>query len=102
MENVTLKERVDAKFTEIENMLVEAVLNGSAKVSEYTTGLADIDGVVLTESVTGKGAYMSHVFTHPALVKLVAPATSILQTKAENLRAQLKQVEEQLAERSAQ
>ena len=102
MENVTLQEKVNAKFTEIENMLVEAVLNGSAKVSEYTTGLADIDGVVLTESVTGKGAYMSHVFTHPALVKLVAPATIILQTKAENLRAQLKQVEEQLAERNAQ
>lgn len=101
MENVTLKAKVDAKFAEIENMIVEALNNG-AHAEKDMLGNVVIDGLV----IYGGGQHDNSIFrcfyfTNPAIKELFAPDRDELQAKAENLRAQLKQVEEQLAERSA-
>ena len=102
MENVTLKAKVDAKFTEIENMIVEALNNGTHAEKDML-GNVVIDGLV----IYGGGAHDNNIFrcfyfTNPAIKELFAPDHDELQANAENLRAQLKQVEAQLSERSAQ
>lgn len=104
MKNVTLKAKVDAKFTEIENMIVEALNNG-AHAEKDTLGNVDIDGLVIYGGGGGQhenSIFRCFYFTNPAIKELFAPDRDELQAKAENLRAQLKQVEEQLVERSAQ
>lgn len=101
MNTQTLQERVNAKFTEIENMVVEALNNGTHAEKDML-GNVVIDGLV----IYGGGQHDNSIFrcfyfTNPAIKELFAPDRDELQAKAENLRAQLKQVEEQLAERSA-
>lgn len=102
MENVTLKAKVDAKFAEIENMIVEALNNG-AHAEKDMLGNVVIDGLVIYGGgQLDNSIFRCFYFTNPAIKALFAPDHDELQAKAENLRAQLKQIEEQLAERSAQ
>lgn len=102
MENVTLQERVNAKFAEIEDMIVAAIQDG-AKVEKGIPGNVTIDGLPLYESSVGeRGAWGLNKFTHPAIMELFAPDREELQRKADTLRAELANVEQQLAERCAQ
>ena len=100
MENLTLKEMVDAKFAEIENMIVEAAKNG-AEVKKKSIDCVTIGNLTLYKAGE-KGAWTLNQFNDPVVIGLFAPDREALQREADNLRAKLSDIEQQLAERSAQ
>lgn len=87
-----IKEQLSEKMT---RAIVEAIENG-AKYEKFTEGGLRIDGVYLTPKYTSKYHGLVLEIDAPEIEQLLEPTEEELKRRAEELRAQLDEIENKL------
>lgn len=95
----TLQEQVQEQLAKIEKTIATAIKSG-AKIERFSNGMCFIDDFVIYES--GGKVFRCYDFEDPAIKGLFAPSLEQLEQKKEQLCAQLKDINYQIAERAKQ